>query len=206
MRESLVGAADERLEVTAYRAEFRDHFWRVDALGVWKLERQQYFQEPGDDSWEAFADGNWEESLRLLAARRAELEDEHRRISQLGFSVRRVRVVEEPIIPYVQWELHLLRLREQCGTGVRVVTPEQVARFESSGPLPEICTLGSSVMYEIVYNDHGILDGGRRYTDPELIRQWQQLTADLYADGEPLADYFARRVADLPAPAVPQVS
>jgi hypothetical protein len=174
MREALVGAASERLELAAYRAEFRDHFWQVDELGVWKLERQQFFQEPGYASWEAFARGDWRESLRLIEAERPALAAEHRRIAEQGFTVCRVRVVEEPIIPYVQWELHLLRLREQCGTGVRVVTPDQVARFESSGPLPEICTLGTSVMYEIVYNDHGILDGGRRYTNPELIERFEQ--------------------------------
>ncbi|WP_431894775.1 hypothetical protein [Micromonospora haikouensis] len=33
--------------------------------GFWKLERQQTFKEPGDEGWRAFADGRWEESLRI---------------------------------------------------------------------------------------------------------------------------------------------
>jgi hypothetical protein len=52
MHELLAGAAGERLELAAYRADFRQHFWQVDQLGFWKLERQQFFQEPGDASWE----------------------------------------------------------------------------------------------------------------------------------------------------------
>lgn len=204
MRDLLAAAAGERMPLAAYRADFAQHFWEIGPPGFWKLERQQYFQEPGDRSWEAFARGDWEESLRLLEANRADLEVEHRRVAQHAFAVHRVRVVEEPIIPYVQWELHLLRLREQCGTQVQVIGPEQVAPYESTGPLPELCTLGTAVMYEVLYDAQGVLDGGRRYTDPELILHCQRLIAELYANGERLADYFPRRVAGLPVPTVQQ--
>lgn len=204
MYELLAGAAAERLELEAYRAEFRERFWQTDRVGFWKLERQQFFQEPGFESWDAFARGDWEESLRLLEAERAEMEAEHRRMAEHGFSVQRVRVVAEPIIPYLQWELHVLRLREHYGTGVRVLGPEQVAPYEQDRPLPELCTLGTAVMYEIVYDGRGILDGARRYTDPELIQRCQELIAELYSEGEPLSTFFPRKVAPLPAPAVSQ--
>jgi hypothetical protein len=204
MHELLADAVGERMQLAAYRADFARHFWTIDRLGFWKLERQQHFEEPGDDSWEAFARGDWAESLRLLEARLADLEAEHRRIAQHGFAVRRVRVVEEPIISYLQWELHLLHLREQSGSGVRVVRAEQVARYEATAPLPELCTLGTDVMYEVIYDERGILDGARRYADPGLIGRGQQLIAELYASGEPLSDYFRRRVAGLPAPVLQQ--
>lgn len=206
MRELLANAAGERLPLAAYQAEFEERFWRTDHDGFWKLERQQFFREPGYDSWESFARGDWAESLRLLAAGRAGMEAEHRRMAEYGFSVRRVRVVEEPIIPYLQWELHVLRQRELCGTGVRIIGPERIKPFETDEPLPELCTLGSAVMYEIIYNEHGVLNGARRYTDPALVERCQGFIAGLYESGEPLAGYFPRRVAPLPAPAVPQVA
>lgn len=206
MRDLLDGATGERLPLGAYRADFREHFWKIDRLGFWKLERQQHFQEPGYDSWEALARGDWEESLRLLEADRAAIADEHRRIEEQGFAVRRVRVVQEPLTPYLQWELHLLRIREQCGSGVRVVGSDQVFPHEAAGPLPEVCTLGDAVMYEVLYDERGVLDGARRYTDRELILAWQRFIADLYAAGEPLADYFTRQVAALPPPAASQVT
>jgi hypothetical protein len=59
-------------------------------------------------------------------------------------------------------------------------------------------------MYEVIYDDDGVLDGARRYTDPALVLRCQRLIAELYTAGEPLADYFARRVAALPAPAAQQ--
>jgi hypothetical protein len=206
MRDLLAGAKHERLELGAYWAEFNERFWRTDSTGFWKLERAQSFREPGYDSWEAFARGQWQESLRLLEAGRPAIEAHHRRIEQCGFRVRRVRVVELPLTPYLQWELHVLRVREQCGSGVRVVGPEQVAAYEASGPLPEVYTLGTAVMYEAIYDSSGVLQGARRYIDPELVVCWQRLIADLYAAGQPLADFFASRVAPLPPPAAEQVS
>lgn len=202
MHEILDGAAYERMDLADYWPDFDRNFWQVGDPGFWKIERQQHFREPGYDSWEAFAAGDWEESLRLLEASRADLEAQHRRVDESGFSVRRVRVVEEPLTPYLQWELTVLRVREQCGSGIRVVRPDQVASLEASGPVPEIYTLGHAVMYQAIYDETGTLEAARKFTDRDLILRCQRLIADLYAAGEPLADYFERSVAVLPPPAV----
>lgn len=200
MHDLLDGSDGERMELAAYYADYEEHFWKIDSLGFWKLERQQFFQEPGHDTWDAFAEGDWEESLRRLEAGRPGLEAYFRQVAEHGFAVRRVRVVEEPLTAYMQWELHALRLRERCGAGVRVVGPEQVAPLEASGQLPEIYTLGTDVMYEAIYDERGILEAARRWTDRELILRIQQILAELYEAGEPLADYFDRKVASLPPP------
>ena len=84
------------------------------------------------------------------------------------------------------------------------VTPEQVARLEATGPLPEIFTLGTEIMYEGIYDECGILEAARKFTDRELILRCQRLIADLYEAGEPLADYFDRKVAPLPPPTGPR--
>lgn len=60
--------------------------------------------------------------------------------------------------------------------------------------------------YEVLYDECGVLDGARRYTDRELILRWQQFIAGLYTAGEALADYFTRRVASLPPPVVSQAT
>ncbi len=200
MPDLLAGAVGDTMALPDYYVDFERHFWAIDATGFWKLERQQFFQEPGYDSWEAFARGDWAESLRLLEAGRADMAAYHRRIADHGFTACRVRVVEEPITAYLQWELHALRIRDECGGPVRVVGPEQVKPLEDSGPLPEIYTLGSAVMYQAVYDEHGILAAARRFTDPDLISRCRQVITDLYHQGEPLADVFTRSVAGLPAP------
>jgi hypothetical protein len=200
MPDPLDGATGERLELDAYYPDFDKHFWASGELGFWKLERQQDFKEPGYDSWEAFARGDWEESLRLLEAGRAGLEEYHRRISRQGFVARRIRVVEEPLSAYMQWELHALHVRQQSGGSIRVIGADKVARYEDDGPLPEIYTLGSQVMYEAVYDEQGVLEAARKFTDPDLVLRCRRFIADLYDDGEPLEGWFDRHVAPLPPP------
>ncbi|GAB3443348.1 DUF6879 family protein [Actinophytocola sediminis] len=200
MHELIRGARFETLALDVYWADFERNFWRTGSPGFWKLERGQEFQEPGNDSWEAFAGGRWAESMDLVEAGRRDMRDYYSRVAENGFSAKRVRIVEESITDYLQWELHVLRARDENGGLVRVVGPEVVATWEDGDPLPEIYTLGHDVMYEAVYNDHGILDSARKFTDRTLIEHCQEFIANLYEKGEPLRSYFDRCVAGLPAP------
>lgn len=201
MRELLERTGGEPMTVADYLADYERHFWSTGSPGCWKLQRRQHPREPGCASWQAFARGDREESLRLLEADRDNIAAEHQRIDELGLTVQWVRVVEEPLTPYVQWELHLLRLHERCGSRVRVVRSRQVRALEAAGPLPEIHTLGTEVMYRIRYDDRGMVAGVRRYTDRELIARCQRVLVDLHACGEPPGDYVAQEVAS-PAPGV----
>ncbi|WP_433891812.1 DUF6879 family protein [Streptomyces sp. CA-111067] len=200
MPSPLGGATGEPMALDDYYADFEKHFWNSGEPGFWKLERQQTFKEPGYDSWEAFARGEWEESLRLLEAGRADLEEYHRKADRHGFTTRRIRVVEEPLSDYMQWELHALRVRNESGGLIRVLSADHVTRFEADGPLPEIYTLGSQVLYQAVYDEDGVLASGRKFTDPELVRRCRRFIADLYDAGVPLEDWFDDHVAALPPP------
>ncbi|MFI7102658.1 DUF6879 family protein [Streptomyces sp. NPDC050161] len=188
------------MALDAYYTDFEKHFWNSADLGFWKLERQQSFKEPGYDSWEAFARGEWGESMRLLEAGRADMAEYHRKVDRHGFEARRIRVVDEPLTDYMQWELHALRIREQCGGPVHIIGADQVAQFEGDGPLPEIYTLGSHVMYQAVYDGQGILESVRKFVDRQLILQCQKFIHRLYDSGEPLEGWFDARVAPLSPP------
>ncbi|MEU8329345.1 DUF6879 family protein [Micromonospora sp. NPDC048839] len=195
MHDLFRGDPGEQLRLEDYWADFEDRFWQTGDPGFWKLERQQTFKEPGDEGWRAFADGRWEDSLRILDARRPEFQSYYRRIVVSGFATRRVRVVEEPFTPYLQWELHVLRLRHECGGLTRVVGADAVAAAESGGRVPEIYTLGTEVMYEAVYDADGVLAAARRWRDPDLVASCQSFIESLYQGGEPLDEFFARVVA-----------
>jgi hypothetical protein len=196
----LHGVAGEYLPLDEYLADFDRHFWRIAALGFWKLERQQVFQEPNEESWRAFARGDWDAALAAISAKRPAFEQYYGRIARQGFVNRRVRIVERPITPYLHWEFHVLLLRHAHGGLTRVVPAERVSPSEKAGPLPEVYTLGTRVMYEAVYDDEDILTGARRYTDPDLIVRTQRFIADLYDLGEPLDVFFAREIEPLSPP------
>src|SRR5688500_10085517 len=200
MHDILVDDQGELLTLAAYWADFEKSFWATRPPGFWKLERQQSFREPGDESWEAFAAGSWAESLRILDNRRTEFADYYRRISDSGFATRRVRVVDQPLTPYLQWELHVLRLRHECGGQTRVIGSNQLTAHEERHALPELYTLGTDVMYEAIYASNGVLAAARRWRAPALISRCQRFIEDLYDSGEPLDTFFARVVAPLEPP------
>lgn len=192
----------ETLAISAYQSDFRARQWTIDRQDSWKLERRQHFEEPGFASWEAFARGEWEESLRLIEAERDWLTEFQEENARRGITLWRVRVVEEPVTPYLQWELHLLRLRAECGERIRVVGADEIAAFETDGPLPELVTLGEDTTYVVRYTEHGTLDGAVRFTDRDVTARCRRLTRHLYERGEDIATFFARAVAHLPAPSL----
>jgi Family of unknown function (DUF6879) len=202
MPKSIVRLSGERLPLEAYVADAQERIWKADESGCWKLERQQHFIEPGDDSWEAFAAGDWDRSLRLLNDRRRDLKQYHKRVQRSGFEISRVRVVQEPIGAYLIWELNALQVRYECGAKIRVVDVEQVEPLESNGVLPEIFIVGRSTAYQVLYGEDGAAEGAIRTTDRDVIEQWTTLTKDLYADGEEMDSYFKKKVAGLKPPRV----
>ncbi|MFD5748194.1 DUF6879 family protein [Streptomyces sp. NPDC127033] len=189
-----------RLALDEYAEDFGRYFWRCGAEGFWKLERQQSFQEPGVESWEAFHRGDWEKSLALLEGQRGHYEEYFGRIAGSGFTVHRVRCVEEPLSPYLQWELHLLHLKAQCGEDTRVLGRDGIRRHEERRALPELVVLGPWVMYEVLYDDEGKLAGGIRFDDPHTVSECRQAIQEMHRSGEPLADFFTGHVAPLPPP------
>ncbi|MUL41390.1 hypothetical protein FZ103_09400 [Streptomonospora sp. PA3] len=198
----------ERLrELPAVPLERKDYlaqYWSAYQEGgvFWKLERAQHFQEPGDASWEAFAAGDWERALELNEADRADAEAMAAKDREVGVQTRRIRVVEDPVSPYLQWEMQFLRLLAEAGQALRVVPRRQVAHLERERPLPEIVILGGRVMFLVRYDSSGRADGAWRIDDRGAIGEAADELAALFEAGEPLPDYFQREIAPLPPPAV----
>ncbi|MFD9866987.1 DUF6879 family protein [Streptomyces niveus] len=190
----------ERLVREAYRKDFRERSAALRDANSWKLERRQHFEEQGSPSRDALRRGEWEESLRLMAERRDALADAARKDERQGHVFHRVRVVEEPLTPYLQWELHSLRQQAQFGSRVRVVSAESVAAVERSEPLPELVVLGGRTLFNILYSDAGHPQGAVRFTEPGVVAEWEHYIKSLYNSGEEIASYFERAVAHLPAP------
>jgi hypothetical protein len=196
-----------RLELAAYRSDFRLRRAEVPpGRAGWKFERRQHFEERSSPSWEAFTRGEWQEALRLTGERRHHWRNRAKEDLGRASPFHRVRVVEEPLTPYMQWELHALRVQGESGMPVRVVDGERLRLLEGAGPLPEVVVLGGQVLYEILYTDEGLLHGGVRYTDPGLIARWEKFIKQLFEEGEEVVSYVDRYVSHLPAPMTIQVA
>ncbi|GII90735.1 DUF6879 family protein [Sinosporangium siamense] len=196
----LIAARGKRLLRDAYLRDFRSRRAAIHNASSWKLERRQHFEEQESPSREAFRRGDWGLALRLLDAKRDSILRTLRQDRDNNSVLHRVRVVESPLTPYLQWELHSLRLQAELGKPIRVVTAEAVNPFETSGMLPEVVVLGSQVLYEVIYTEMGVPNGAIRFTDPDLVRCWEAFIQDLYHDGEDVVAYVDRRIAPLPPP------
>lgn len=190
----------ERLAREVYHKDFRERRFAASGRDSWKLERQQHFQEPGNESWRAFAGGDWDEALRIFASQRPELEKAARDADEHRAPFYRVRVVEEPLTPYLQWELHGLRLRNEVTGGVRVLQAERLSGLEERAPLPELVALGGHTLYRVVYDEEGVSDGAVRFADEDLVAAWAGFIEQLYDQAEGLSGYFDRVVGQLPPP------
>jgi hypothetical protein len=194
MLDTIADRPGDRLTLDEYSEDFDVRFGSLRDTDVWKLERQQEFDQPEERSWVAFADGRRAEALRMLEAERPLLRSEFDRLAGLGCRIRRVRVVEKPLPLYLLWELHSLRIRAQCGEDIRVVSAEPLTALERERPVPEIVTLGDAVTYRIRYDSRGILDGAVRYTDADVTAQCRSEIAALHENAEVLEDFFVREV------------
>jgi hypothetical protein len=191
----------ERLAGPDYKRDFRERQAAISEGASWKLERRQYFEEQGDASRDALGRGDWREALRVFAEEEGALLARARENRRRGYTFHRVRVVERPVTPYVQWELHSLRQRAELGgTPVRIVMAEAVAEAEKAGQLPEIVVLGSRTLYNVLYSEAGEPQGALRFTDQRQVGGWERYIRSLYGKGEDIASYFAREIAPLPAP------
>lgn len=198
MPRPLGDAVGERLELPEYYADFQGNFRHTREF--WKLERGQVFAEPGNASWEAFDAGDWRESMRLLEERREDLRRYHEENAAAGTRTRRIRIVSLPVTRYLQWELHLLKIRDETGGPIRILQDRAIADLEDQGPLPDIYTMDGTVLYQAVYDEHGVLEYALRYTSRALVSRCRDFIADLYARGEPISSFFEREIASLPPP------
>lgn len=184
-----------RLTSLEYLDDYVQRYENTRNAQSWKLERRQTFIEPDDESWQEFDRGNWERSVARFKDRLPQLLAEAREDAERGIEMYRVRIVAEPISPYLLWELNALKDRAECGEKIRVVSVDLVGEFERDHQLPEILTLGDDTVYQVLYNEDGALEGAVLSTDQADVQSWASFVKDLYAKGEEIASFFTRRVA-----------
>ncbi|WP_405742265.1 hypothetical protein OG422_10730 [Streptomyces sp. NBC_01525] len=201
MFECFRDGAGETLKRPDYLADF-GRFYESDIPFLAKIERGQTFKEHGSTSWDAFAAGDWTGALRLIEAKRDPLAAYFQDCARRGLAFRRLRIVEFPVTPYLQWEMNSFRLRSELGEEIRVLDAREIADLEQDGPLPEIVALGNSVMYAVIYDEELKGAGARRFLDPEQIATTVAEFESLYRKGEEFSEFFEREIAPLGPPAV----
>ncbi|MFI0219059.1 DUF6879 family protein [Streptomyces lydicus] len=199
MFESFQSTTSERLDRPSYHEDFRRHYGSGISF-LKKIERGQNFKERGFPSWEAFAAGEWDRALSLIEEKRETYAGQFQKAADLGILERRLRVVQFPVTPYVQWELHVLRLRVELGDSIRLMDARNISDIEVDHLVPEVVILGDEVMYEVVYDHDGNAAGANRITDQVAIEGTSAGFDALYPRGEGFTEFFNREIVPLDPP------
>lgn len=147
-------------------------------------------------------EGRWADALALHEEDRSYARAEFLRNRENGVEFRRLRIVERPVTPYLQWEMHFFKILVQEGIDVRVLDASHVRDLERERPLPELLVHRDQVLYQVRYDELWTPCGARRIDDPQVVGAVFEEIADLWAQSEPLLDYFDREIAPLPPPTV----
>lgn len=201
MFECFRGDAGEVLARPDYLADF-GRFHESDIRVLAKIERGQTFKEQGSPSWEAFAAGEWAAALRLIEAERDSVAAYFQDSAGRGLVFRRLRIVEFPVTPYLQWEMNSFRLRSELGEEIRVLDAREIADLERDAPLPEVVVLGNSVMYAVIYDEELKGAGARRFAEPGQIATTVTEFETLCRKGEEFSEFFEREIAPLGPPTI----
>jgi hypothetical protein len=193
MLERIHEIAGVSLSADEYLDDFWPNFRMIDDV-LWKLERIQSFGAAGGPGRAAMMQGDGNRSLRLIDDGPGVSGEPER------FVRRRIRIVEQPVTPYLQWEMHLLALRVATVEQVRVLDASEVADQEVGRRLPELVVLGTVAMYEVTYDDTGAHSGARRIDDREVIAACRGELDKMFAAGEDFRAYYEREIVPLPAP------
>ncbi|MGE7385822.1 DUF6879 family protein [Streptomyces sp. NPDC004126] len=199
---ALPATRGEALDADAYAEELLERRASVRNGESWRLERLQHFEEAGNPARDALRRGDWREVLRLIEAERTTARRAADDDSRTGSPFRRLRVVEQPLSPYLRWQLHWLHMRAEAGHQTRVLSAEEFSFAEAAGGgrLPEIVIVDGRVLYELLHTPAGVHTGSRRYEDPAVVRPWEVYVKRAYAMAEDLRNYFTHSVAHLPPP------
>lgn len=189
----------ELLSLPDYRQDFRARRALIRNGDSWKLEAGQHFEESSPRR-EALRRGDWALALRLFESQRDSVREAVERDAANGHTFHRLRVVEHPLTPYMQWELHWLHLRAECGYPTRVLPADDIGGTPHGLSLPEVVILDEKTLYRVLYTDAGITHGAVRFTDPEIVTSWVAWIRQAYGAAEDIRTYFARAVAPLPPP------
>jgi len=90
---------------------------------------QAYFEVEGNQSQEAFNRGDVSKARELLRQEAEADQPLYEEVRQRGISYARVRLVQEPLTPYLEYELMSYRIRAAMGENIEVVRCEPTIRL-----------------------------------------------------------------------------
>jgi hypothetical protein len=158
---------------------------------IFKLERLQYYIETGNESWQEFEGGNVRRSLELMRNIRATEAQFDIDFFRRGLQFLRVRAIELPLSPYVEWELQSHIISAQYGETILVADLTNAQRNRILWNSRDFLLFDSNAALVHDYAPDGALRGGWISQDQDFLRRCTDLAAAFLSSSVPLAVFMA---------------
>lgn len=162
---SIVANAEYFSNVSQFFQAF-DDLWEEARGQIIKLETRQTYREPGNASYEAMLNGNFELARKLLPEIRKEDEELYESLRKKKVDFIRCRPVIRPLSEYLKWEMECYKLNEEKGERIY---------FTEYGELFDRYALHDFMVFDRFgamihdYDDSGEIRGGWAIRDTEKI-------------------------------------
>lgn len=173
-----------------FRAAF-DRYWRSLETRFFKFERLQTYQEAGNASLQAFLEGRRSEAMELLGDYRHGDAEYYEAACRKDVHVVRVRAVEQPLSPYLQWEFASYHVSARYGERILVIDLTEESAAEASAA-SDFLLFDTRVALVLNYGAGGLLRGAWLLDSPQHVQPYAELAARLIRAAVPLA-VFERR-------------
>jgi len=182
--------ASDHISVDQFFSEY-NRFSAQVRCRVFKLERLQNYMEPDNESWREFQVGNIKRSLELIPMIRAKEAEYDVEFFKRGLQFLRVRAVELPLSPYIEWELQFHAFSAQYGETILVSDLTYTDRGSMLWNARDFLLFDSFAVLVHDYNPDGLLVGGWVCQGEAIVRHYSDLARDFTSISVPLAVFMA---------------
>jgi hypothetical protein len=186
-------ANSTRFDLDEFGLAFASAWSRLQSRFL-KLECWQRYRESEDNQSQAAYDSGDIDAARELLRREAEADRPlYEDVRNRGIEYARVRLVQEPLTPYLEYELLSYRIRVDLGENIEVV------RCDTGTRLPDerrfdflLFDRDTALIHDYGTAEIGRQVGGWLTHDPDVISRLEQTIGSLRRQAVPLQQYLAR--------------
>jgi hypothetical protein len=179
-----------RLDLDEFGSRFVEAWSRLQCC-FRKVECWQAYQErEANRSQTAFNKGQVDKARELLReeaeADRALYDD----VKARKIDYARIRLVQEPLTPYLEYELMAYRIRESLGEAIEVVRCERGVNLPNENYFDFLLFDRHTALIHD-YGDEGLQSGGWLVTAPGVIAELERVATELRGRAIPLGEFMA---------------
>jgi hypothetical protein len=182
-----------RLDLDQFGAEFT-HAWSRLEWRFLKLECWQAYQElEASESQAAYQQGDIHAARELLQQEAKGDRPLYEDVKRRNIEYARVRLLQEPLSPYLEYELLSYRIRADLGENIEVVTCEPALRLPDEHHFDFLLfDRRTALIHDYGTDEIGRQTGGWLTREPQIIARLEEIAATLRLQAVPLREYLTK--------------